>query len=510
MNPVFPDYTRVPMETKKTTKWKLLALAAMLSAGSASAADQGNSNINQYYTGAAPVTAEEGEIVYDDVDYSADNMAASFYGDEAQSLQPVAFVGDHQESGVPTPAPMMNDPYAMSTGSGCSTGDCGNSYDMGGSYEMASSCGSSCGGSCGKCRKRPIRKMMQKHDMWMTAEALLWFTQARSTTPLITQNAAGAAPELDVPGTTTIFGGDESLGGDLSAGFRIDIGKNLSDDFGVGGRFWWLSESSESASSGGIVNGAANSFGRPFYDTNIPSDNSILIANTGVAGSDDFEGSFSAESYARMKMLSGSGFRTDLIGGFSHFGIDDTLSVNSTSIQTTDALGGLVGDRTDISDLIETENRFFGGQIGFESQINRGKWSFKTLTKVHLGNMEQIYRGTGLRTFTTGGVPADSTNGGVLALGDTFNTTALDEDKFTFAPEANVKLAYQFRPNVSMSIGYSFIYWDDVLLAGDNINNVYNGDAITSPPAALAQPASERKDSSLYTHGIDLGCVIDF
>ena len=95
-------------------------------------------------------------------------------------------------------------------------------------------------------------------------------------------------------------------------------------------------------------------------------------------------------------------------------------------------------------------------------------------------------------------------------MGDTFNTTALDEDKFTFAPEANVKLAYQFRPNVSMSVGYSFIYWDDVLLAGDNINNVYNGDAITSPPAALAQPASERKDSSLYTHGIDLGCVIDF
>ncbi|WP_461508756.1 BBP7 family outer membrane beta-barrel protein [Rhodopirellula baltica] len=509
------------METKKTTKWKLLALAAMLSAGSASAADQGNSNINQYYTGAAPVTAEEGEIVYDDVDYSADNMAASFYGDEAQSLQPVAFVGDHQGSSVPTPAPMMDDPYAMSTGSGCSTGDCGNSYDMGSSYEMASSCGSSCGGNCGKCRKRPIRKMMQKHDMWMTAEALLWFTQARSSTPLITSAETGDRPELDSPDgpVTTIFGGDEAIGGDLSAGFRIDIGKNLSDDFGVGGRFWWLSESSESASSGGIVDGTANSIGRPFFDTNIPSDNSILIAGSGVTGSEDFEGSFSAESsldiyaaeaYARMKMLSGSGFRTDLIGGFSHFGIDDTLTINSTSIQTSAGPPGAANDRTVLFDNIQTENRFYGGQIGFESQINRGKWSFKTLTKVHLGNMEQIYRGTGLRTFTDGGGSTDSTNGGVLALGDTFNTTALDEDKFTFAPEANVKLAYQFRPNVSMSVGYSFIYWDDVLLSGDNINNVYNGDAITFPQGPLAQPASERKDSSLYTHGIDLGCVIDF
>ncbi|WP_047814822.1 BBP7 family outer membrane beta-barrel protein [Rhodopirellula islandica] len=504
------------METNKTTKWKLLALAAMLSAGSASAADQGNSDMTQYYTGAAPVSAEEGDIVYDDVDYSADNMAASFYGNEGQSLQPVAFVGDQQlGSGVPTPSPMMDDSYIVSNGGGCSTGDCGNSY------EMASSCGSACGGNCGECRQRPVRKMLKKHDVWMTAEALLWFTQARSTTPLITQSAAGTDPELDVAGTTTLFGGDESIGGDLSAGFRLDFGRNLNDDFGIGGRFWWLSESSEDASSGGTVNGNAFSYGRPFYDTNINSDNSILIASTGVAGNDDFEGSFSAESsldiyaaeaYARMKMLSGSGFRTDLIGGFSHFGIDDTLTVNSTSIQTTDAIAGNIGDTTVLYDNIETENRFYGGQIGFETMVNRGKWSFKALTKVHLGNMEQIYRGSGLRTFTDAGfVTTTSTDGGVLALGDTYNTTALDEDKFTFAPEANVKLGYKFRPNVSMSVGYSFIYWDDVLLSGDNINNVYNGDGITFPPgAALAQPVSERKDSSLYTHGIDLGCVIDF
>ncbi|MCC9655532.1 BBP7 family outer membrane beta-barrel protein [Rhodopirellula halodulae] len=503
------------METKKSTKWKLLALAAMLTTGTASAADQGNSQISQYYTGAAPLNAEAGEIVYDDVDYSSEqeNLASSMY-DDAQALQPVAFVGDHQVgSGVPTPAPIMDDSYVVTEGAGCSTGDCGSSY------EMASSCGSACGGSCGKCRKRPVRGMMKKHDMWVTAEALLWFTQARSTPALITQNTAGADPELDVPGTSVLFGGDEAIGGDMTAGFRIDIGRDLSDDFGVGGRFWWLSESSEDASSGGIVNGNAQSIGRPFFDTNIGSDNSILIASTGVAGNDDFEGSYTAESsldiyaaeaYARMKMLSGSGFRSDLIGGFSHFGIDDTLTVRSTSIQTTNALGGNIGDRTDIFDQIETENRFYGGQIGFDTSITRGKWTLKSLTKVHLGNMEQIYRGIGSRTFDDGGGAVTSTDGGVLALGNTYNTTDLDEDKFTFAPEANIKLAYQFRPNVSMSVGYSFIYWDDVLLSGDNINNVYNGDGITFPAAPLVQPVSERKDSSLYTHGIDLGCVIDF
>ncbi|EMI53337.1 secreted protein, partial [Rhodopirellula sallentina SM41] len=78
INPVFPDYTRILMKNNMKTKWKMLALTALLSAGTtaANAADNG-------------YESELGEDAYyaDSSDYVAD-----LYNEDS----PQSSVGDQQ------------------------------------------------------------------------------------------------------------------------------------------------------------------------------------------------------------------------------------------------------------------------------------------------------------------------------------------------------------------------------------------------------------------------------
>jgi hypothetical protein len=82
-------------------------------------------------------------------------------------------------------------------------------------------------------------------------------------------------------------------------------------------------------------------------------------------------------------------------------------------------------------------------------------------------------------------------------------------DLFTFAPEANFKLAYRFRPNVLLSVGYSFIYFDNVAMTGAVLDRTIDGTSLLPGPSG-DRPAFVFDDDSLWVHGIDLGAVIDF
>lgn len=360
----------------------------------------------------------------------------------------------------------------------------------------------------------------------MTAEALLWFPQARSSPALVSTNAAGVLPELD-QGATVAFGGTDAFGDELAAGFRIDAGRMLSSDFGVGGRFWFLGEQEDTYNNEGT--GATESIGVPFFDLDLANgqENSIKVAyddaTDGVADpfiNADFSGNVSvrntldvygAEGYGKLKLLSGRGFRTDFLGGFSHFGIDESLGLTLNATQT-DNVNNQQFDVYQFIDNIEAENRFFGGQLGFLTSVNRGGWHLSALTKVHLGDMEQSLTGSGLRTRTTGApLLVDNEAGGIYTT-DMVGTVT--ENEFVFAPEANIKLSYQFRPHVAFSVGYSFIMWNDIVTVGDNMDRAVNSGALVNDGGGFDAVERQVRDTfntrSFYVHGIDLGAVIKF
>ena len=377
---------------------------------------------------------------------------------------------------------------------GCSIGSgFAGGCDSGGCDSMGCSSGS-CGGgglasAMGLCGK----------SGWARHEVLLWFLQDRSAPSLIATAPVGTLPRL--PAATTVFG--DTLNGDMSVGYRGDMGLFLSDNLGVGGRFWVLSENEDEYSI--ADNGNNISIGRPFFNVLTDAEDALIVAFQNV-----FTGSVSgtskldmmaAEAYARVNLGCTKTCQLDLIGGYSYMSVDDELSLTSTTI--TQATGRT---RT-YNDLFDTENVLHGGQIGFEAVVTNGRWFARSLTKVHMGNMDQTVRISGSSTDQTPPAAAAAANSGLLTLG---NQGTWNRDEFTFIPEINFKLGYRFREHVEMTVGYSFLMFDNLALAGEHVDRVIDPSSLNTSGPFGNRPAFAWNDSSLWVQGIDLGMAITF
>ncbi len=410
---------------------------------------------------------------------------------------------------------------------------CEGSCDGGCGGGCVSSCDGNCDDGCDSCcdgyyTRRyhcdfDIRKKLIDCNTWATYEALLWFPQPRETPVLVASADPGELPILDPGGAlnsnvTSLFGPE--IDGGMSAGVRADYGKWIDENVGIGGRFWWIDNNGVSR-SGTDLNGANASVGIPFFEISPSAPNGVGESALLIAYADadtDITGSYSVESelqmmaaefYARFRLGSSSHHQIDLIGGYSHFRIDDSLRLAAENlILDSPPLAPPPGTFRAFRDHEEAKNRFNGGQVGFELSATRGSWMVRSLTKVHLGNMQQTYIGSG-RSLSglVGNPPPTEFDDGMFIQSS--NDGVAERDVFTFVPEANFKVGYRFRKNVLLSVGYSFIYFDNVALSGDVIDRAINGPLLFTG-VSDSRPAFNFDDSSLWVQGVDLGIVIDF
>jgi hypothetical protein len=372
-------------------------------------------------------------------------------------------------------------------------------------------CGETCDGgcetSCEPSRGSRIGRIFDRcpDDSWLSTEFLLWHTQDRESPPLVTRSAPNTFPVL--PDAQVLFG--DKLEGEFSGGFRLDAGKYLTDNLGVGGRFWILANNNDSFyADARPVN---ESMGRPFFNSSVGIEDALLISgiNGSIVGGGNFEGSvaadssvnmWGAEAYTRLRLNCNSKCKVEFLSGYSHLNLDDSLEISSITFNTASA------DSYAFHDYFDTKNQFNGGQLGFEMILTEGRWTFRSLTKVHLGNMNQQVSIVGNHVS-----PSDTGSGGLLALGNQGN---YERDKFAFIPEANVKLEYSMRNNMSLSIGYSFLYFDNVALAGAQVDRIINPISPTpigqSGPPWPARPAFSFNDSGMWVQGLDLGLSFNF
>lgn len=458
---------------KKTTIG-LSCLLLLCGAVRASAQDPGQTEADE---GPAFV----GDYIADDAAYDRDGVVDGTYvGDSEDGNDPGSYF---PEFGSPLPpmeyddSPMPADYAATGHGSRWEQDYCDDGYG-------------SIGSAVDGCNRK-----------WLRAETLLWFPQVRNSPALVTAND-GAGP------LTTRFG--DGIDSGLAPGYRFDYGHYFGGgNVGVGARVWGLYDASEdfSASSDGSFN-----LQRPFFNTSLGISDALIIANTG--GAPRFDGSVDAESelrmvateaYGRLMFGQAPNFHVDLIGGYSYFGIDDLLDIRSLTRRLT--APGPVGEVTTFRDSFDTENRFHGGQVGFETMLRKGRWSMFSLTKVHLGNMTQRVRVNGSSTRTVPAVAPENFENGFLVQGQQGN---YEQDEFTFVPEVNVKLAYLLRRNVSLSVGYSFLYWNNVALAGDQIDTNLDPTLLLTNDANPELADFDIRDSGFWIQGIDLGVTIDF
>ena len=218
-----------------------------------------------------------------------------------------------------------------------------------------------------------------------------------------------------------------------------------------------------------------------------------------------------ADLNIRHCLLSGCDWKLMGFAGFRFLDLSEKLSVTenilvvgtSPSVQLADPVGTVINVR----DSFETENRFYGGQIGATYERRNGNWSLDARASVALGVTQQELDINGTQTRLRPGQAPANFRGGLLAAGP--NLGHFTRDRFSVVPEATVNLGYWLTDNLRAYVGYNFLYWTNVIRPGDQIDHVVdlsfvpNGPAVT--PSGQLRPAPLFKQTDLWVTGINFG-----
>lgn len=319
----------------------------------------------------------------------------------------------------------------------------------------------SCCDTCGTCDPCAAYGA----GLWdIEGEVLLWFRKSRALPPLV---ATDVLPAGDI-----LFGND-NYGDDLEVGGRLTVTRWLGQDrvWGIAADGFGLGQSQTSFS---LTAAPGQTLVIPFINSagNVPD--ALVVDDNGVTadnGSVDVlyqNDVFGGDVYARRLIYAEESISIDAIGGYQFSRVDDGISIRSAFEDS----GGLPGDTFDISDQILARNEFHGGVVGVIGQVDCNRWTIKALAKCGIGNMRQTVTYAGQTIATSGGV-ATVSQGGLFAL-EGANLGEFTNDEFVIIPEAKLNIGYRVSEHWTFSAGYSFMYWNKLVTAGQAIDTTIN------------------------------------
>jgi hypothetical protein len=339
--------------------------------------------------------------------------------------------------------------------------------------------------------------------LYVNAEALLWWIKGTKPPPLVT---AGSANDqfpgaLGQPGTTVLFGG-RTIDQDPFGGGRFTLGLwcNECHTLGIEGSFFFLSQQTTrfTASSGG-----SPVLARPFFNAGTGIEDAELIAFPNfLAGTVNVGLTtrlLGAEANLRANLCKGCCYRVDLLAGFRFLGLDEDLGINE-SLRTLQVPGGGFA----VSDNFNTRNRFYGGQIGLDTELRRGRWFLDLKGKVALGSNNEVVNINGTTVITDPRTGTSVLSGGLLALST--NSGHFTREMFAVAPEGTIKVGYQFTEYLRAYVGYNFLYMSSVVRPANQIDRVVNTSFLPpATPSLPVRPAFVFKGTDFWAQGVNFG-----
>jgi hypothetical protein len=363
-----------------------------------------------------------------------------------------------------------------------------------------------CQGSCGWISDDCADSCCVPQTM-VRLEYLMWWGRGQNIPALVTTSPAGTpqaeAGVLGFPTTTALFGGD-AIQQRLRSGGRITINHRLDDGDVVGGRFWGLENSR--------ANFSATSTGdpilaRPFFNTQLPGEDAVLLAFPGVStagsvGVRSYNELLGADLWFRRCLAQDSCFQMDWLAGYQFVRMNDSLFITDSANDISGAVFP-AGTIISTSDNFRTSSEFHGGTFGFVVENQYGCWQLDLLAKMAIGNMHQTVNISGTSTVTEPGLAPVTTSGGVLAQGT--NSGIRSRNRLAFIPELNVNLGYRMSDQWNFTMGYSFLYLSDVLVAGGQIDRTVNLSQNPGPIVGPVRPAPLFNSTDYWVQGLSLG-----
>ncbi len=310
---------------------------------------------------------------------------------------------------------------------------------------------------------------------WIGFEYMSTWLEGRYLPPLVTSGNNGVLPGADI-----LFGGDE-VGSDRQPAGKLSLGAWLgpAERLGVGGNFFMVETETVPFSRGPLTGNPM--LAQPIFDTStippaVPGpwrypvtgviDGVTLTGDIQAATQTDVLG---AEGYLRYLLFCAPGRRIDLIGGYQFSRVDDSLQIASH----TNYQGFPFAVSFEAEDVFDAVNKFHGGELGLLGEFGKGPIMLSVLAKVGLGNMNEVVTIAGRSSATAAGGGTAYYNGGILALPT--NMGVYEEDEFAVIPELDAKLIFKLTRHLELSVGYNFIYWSTLALAGDQIDTSMGG-----------------------------------
>jgi hypothetical protein len=196
----------------------------------------------------------------------------------------------------------------------------------------------------------------------------------------------------------------------------------------------------------------------------------------------------------------GGGSRLDFLFGYRYLRLKDRVGIREDLV-TDD----VIPVDFDVSDRFSSRNTFHGLDLGVKWESNWQRWSWEMLGKIALGSTRQKVGVNGNTVRSASGVEVSDV-GGLLATETNIGSRASNE--FAVVPELGVTVGYDLTRNLRATLGYSFIYWSQVVRAGDQIDLDVNPDFVppVEPPiAGASRPRRLFNDTDYWVQGFNVG-----
>jgi hypothetical protein len=202
------------------------------------------------------------------------------------------------------------------------------------------------------------------------------------------------------------------------------------------------------------------------------------------------------------------GPRFTMLFGFNFLDLDEKLLINE---DLTDTPGlGAAGNRYLLHENFTTYNRFYGGQIGGQTEYCVGPVTLMFIGKCALGRTEETLEISGSTKVLepNGAVAINPTAALYTGPGNVGRFTG---GEFAVMPQGQFKLWYTFNKYFRMDFGYDVFWISRVIRPGDQINQYVNVQPVGGPPIApLAPSVLPFQSSGLWTQGFSLGLEVNF
>jgi hypothetical protein len=348
-------------------------------------------------------------------------------------------------------------------------------------------------------------------QLYGSAEYLVWFTKADHVPPLVTTGPASSNGILGQPGTIVLFGGP---------------GTNLNEDVRQGGRFtlgYWLDPCHECAIEASYFflgdhtqrfsasSGAFPLLARPFFRENTGSEFSEIVTrpdlSTGRVTIEAPTQLWGAEANVRHPLCCGCSYRLDGLAGFRYLDLTEGLHI-SEDIITSPTQSVFPNSRVQVSDRFDTHNQFYGGQVGMDGEIYRGRFFLGLRGKVALGDTHETLNINGSQAITDAQGNLHVFRGGLLALQS--NIGHFTRDRFAVVPEVGLTVGCQLTDQLRVTVGYNLLYWSNVIRPGEQIDRVIDETLIPNfgarhPPAGQNRPMVLFKETDYWAQGLTFG-----